>query len=347
MRASIHHNEIAGFALRNMLQISIPDFVPHPLLRGGHRQTLAGAYLWRRPSYRARQHRVVLPDGDQLVLHDDCPEDWRAGERVAVLVHGLAGSHGSGYMARIADKLARRSCRVFRLDQRGCGAGVELARQTFHAGRTEDLRAAVEVTQQLSPKSPVVLVGFSLGASIVLKLLASNGSPLPVQLSAAIAVAPPINLETCSRRIGEGLNRAYDRTFVKSLMKYVRQRSIAMPDSVPVSLQPFPRSLYEFDARFTAPLGGFADVEDYYRRCSSHPDLPNINLPTCILTSADDPLVPIQSFHDADYSATTRLCITDGGGHLGYLGRAESSAQDDDDWHWMDWRVVQWVESAH
>lgn len=329
-----------------MLQISIPDFVPHPLLRGGHRQTIAGAYLWRRCPYLAQQHQVRLADGDQLVLHDDCPDHWGPGKRVAVLVHGLAGCHASGYMARVAHKLARRGCRVFRLDQRGCGAGVELARCTFHAGRTEDLRVAAERIEQLAPRSPIVLVGFSLGASIVLKLLATSPDRLPLQLSAAVAVAPPINLETCSRRIGEGLNRAYDRTFVKSLMQVLRQRVSTLPDTASPSLHPPPRSLYEFDARFTAPLGGFADVKDYYRRCSAHSDLPNINLPTCILTSADDPLVPVQSFHEASYSATTRLFITKAGGHLGYLGRRVSAAQSDDDWHWMDWRVIQWVESA-
>jgi predicted alpha/beta-fold hydrolase len=329
-----------------MLQVSIPDFVPHPLLRGGHRQTVAGAYLWRRPAYQALPHRVVLPDGDQLVLHDDCPDPWRPGERIALLVHGLAGGHGSGYMARIADKLARRGNRVFRLDQRGCGAGVELARQTFHAGRTEDLLATIQFIQQISPDSPIILVGFSLGASIVLKLIGTSADQLPSQVSAAIAVAPPIDLEECSRRIGQGLNRAYDRKFVKNLMNYVQQRVAVMPDSVPATLQPSPKSLYEFDARFTAPLGGFASVEDYYRRCSAGNDLKKIELPTCILTSADDPLVPVQSFHDAEYSAATRLFVTQGGGHLGYLGRTESSADNDDDWHWMDWRVVQWVEAT-
>ncbi len=328
-----------------MLQLSVPDFVPHPLLRGGHRQTVAGAYLWRRIPYRAQQHLVALPDGDQIVLHDDRPHLWQPEIPIVLLVHGLAGGHDSGYMARIAHKLVQRNRRVFRLDQRGCGAGVELAQQTFHAGRTEDLKLAVEFIQQLSPDSPIILVGFSLGASIVLKLISAIPDQLPSQLSAAIAVAPPINLKVCSRRIGEGLNRVYDRAFVKRLMSFVRQRAKAMSDSVPDSLRRSPRSLYEFDARFTAPLGGFADVEEYYRLCSAQADLPNISLPTCIMTAADDPLVPVHSFHDAEYSRTTQLLITESGGHLGYLGRTESAAENDDDWHWMDWRVVQWVES--
>lgn len=70
----------------------LPPFRPHLLLRGGHAQTLAGVYL---PSpkypYRASQHRVPLTDGDQLVLHDDCPANWQSGDRAALLIHGLSG----------------------------------------------------------------------------------------------------------------------------------------------------------------------------------------------------------------------------------------------------------------
>ena len=52
-------------------------------------------------------------------------------------------------------------------------------------------------------------------------------------------------------------------------------------------------SLREFDHRFTAPHGGFADADDYYRRCSAGPHLKRVAVPTVIVTSADDPFVPV------------------------------------------------------
>ena len=88
-------------------------------------QTLAGVYLpWPAVSYRAQKHYVTLSDGDQVVLHDDCPAEWQPGDRSALLIHGLAGCHTSGYMQRIAHKLSSRGVRAFRMDLRGCGAGA-------------------------------------------------------------------------------------------------------------------------------------------------------------------------------------------------------------------------------
>ena len=89
-----------------LYDIEIPDFHPAAFLRCRHRQTLASVYL---PGvkfiYQAVRHLVSLPDGDQLVLHDDCPNGWSDGDRAVLLIHGLVGCHGSPYQMRISGKL--------------------------------------------------------------------------------------------------------------------------------------------------------------------------------------------------------------------------------------------------
>ena len=324
-----------------MSSFKTPLFIPHPWFRGGHAQTLAGAYLWRRVPHRAVPHVIDLPDGDQLVAHDDAPDAWEPGDRVVLLLHGLAGCHGSGYMMRIAHKLEAKGYRVIRLDQRGCGAGTQLARQTFHAGRSEDVRCVIEFIRQTCPSSPVTVVGFSLGAAILLKLLVETSSEPTAGMDSAIAVAPPIDLLECSRNIGRGWNKVYDRSLVRSLMSYIRQRKKGDPVYERVQQTERPRSLYEFDALFTAPLGGFTDVQHYYSSCSTAGRLGQIQIPTRLLTAADDPLVPVETFRQVDYPATLELLVTPSGGHLGYVGNRQTEA--DADWHWMDWRVVDWV----
>ncbi len=100
-----------------------------------------------------------------MILHDDCPDEWQPRDRVALMIHGLAGCHESGYMQRIAHKLSTRGVRVFRMDLRGCGAGQELASLPYHSGRSEDAVAALEEIAEIAPDSPVTLVGFSLGGT--------------------------------------------------------------------------------------------------------------------------------------------------------------------------------------
>jgi predicted alpha/beta-fold hydrolase len=87
----------------------------------------------------------------------------------------------------------------------------------------------------------------------------------------------------------------------------------------------------------------FGSLERYYNRASAIRFLPSIQVPTLIITSADDPIVPINSFARARFSRTTKLVVTDRGGHLGFLGKNNPP---DPDRRWMDWRVVDWVMRA-
>jgi predicted alpha/beta-fold hydrolase len=318
-----------------------PRFVPHPWFRGPHQQTIAGALLWRRRNYPATAHTLTLADGDRLIVHENVNPVVNPTGRSVLLVHGLAGCHQSGYMLRVADKLARAGHRVFRLDQRGCGAGMTLARSSLHAGRTQDLAAAVEFVVGTSRSSRVTVVGFSLGASILLKWL---GSPAltPESVDSAIAVAPPLDLQACSRNLTRGWNRIYDRNFTRTLCRIVEQRRRLVPEMATANWSRIPRTLCEFDQHFTAPLGGFRDVEHYYRTCSCLDDLPQIRIPTRILFAEDDPLIPGEVFQRARFSTTTRVYLTAAGGHLGFLAQRLPQSPDAD-WHWMDWRVVDWV----
>jgi predicted alpha/beta-fold hydrolase len=323
-----------------------PPFIPHPLVRGGHAQTVLGCYLpgltW---TAGGKRHLVSLPDGDQLVLHDDEPNDeaeWHAADRVALLVHGLGGSHQSTYMLRTAAKLVAKGVRVFRMDLRGCGAGTGLAMLPVHAGRSEDVGAALAHVIETCPDSPVFLVGFSMGANLVLKLLGELGLQRPANLAGALAVAPPIDLIACAQNMETGLNMLYNRKFLRNLLREAVLRSKRVPREFAPPLHPLPRHLRDFDKRFTAPLGGFESAEDYYHRASSAPLLKEIDAPTVVLAAADDPIVPVGPFAAASYSSSTQLVIVPSGGHLGFFAKKGA----DPDRRWLDWRIVDWVTTS-
>ncbi|MEX2173848.1 MAG: alpha/beta fold hydrolase [Pirellulaceae bacterium] len=322
--------------------LDLPPFRPHPLFRGGHAQTVAGCYLpWRRIAYRAVQHLVPLPDEDKIVLHDDCPEDWKAGDPVVLMVHGLGGCHQSGYMQRGMIKLTHLGIRVFRMDLRGCGAGFSHARHTIHAGRSEDAAAALAYVIGLCPQSPVHMAAYSMGANIALKMAGEFGDQPPPELASLMAVAPPIDLVACSQSIQLGWNRLYDQSFVVGLLRHLRRRAAQVPNAITRQFNPRPRRLIDFDNQFTAPLAGFATALAYYEGASSAPLLRRIAVPTLIVAAASDPIVPIEPFERATYSDTTELVVTPCGGHLGFVGQSG----DDPDRRWIDWRLIEWVTS--
>lgn len=317
-------------------------FRPHPLLPGGHAQTLVAAWLpWRRVLYRAVQHRIRLSDGDSLVVHDDCPREWKPGERVALLMHGLGGSYESGYMVRISQRLFDRDVRTFRLDLRGAGAGASCARRSYHAGCSSDVLEVLQFLRALCPGSSICPIGFSLSGNIILKLLGELPDTAAEIVGRAIAVNPPVDLRRCVKELSRLSNRVYDRHFVSILHRSVLQRQQSMPDAAIPNTYGRPRRLYEFDDQYTARVAGFGNAEEYYARCSAAQFLGRIVVPTVILASIDDPLVPVSSFDGVRLPKTVRLHVADGGGHLGYLAAAGT----DPDRRWMDWRVVNWVQA--
>ncbi len=103
------------------------EFRPLPFLRNPHLQTVLAALVPRPNCPLPDQRRIVrLSDGDALVLHNNTPLGWKAGDPLALLVHGLGGSHASVHIRRIAALLLSHRVRVVRMDLRGAGAGLSL-----------------------------------------------------------------------------------------------------------------------------------------------------------------------------------------------------------------------------
>jgi hypothetical protein len=325
--------------------IQIPEFRAAFGLGGGHRQTIAAVYLRGIGLGRSDQkHHITLPDGDVMVLHDDCPDSWRPCAPVALLMHGLGGSHQSAYMVRIAGKLNAIGIRSFRLDHRGCGEGEHLSQFPYHAGRSEDAFEALSFIRNLCRGSLIGIAGFSLSANIILKLLGSDAHRryLPSELACAVTVNPPLDLLRCNEELEKPSNRIYQNHFVSFLTKQVAERIVRFPDAPKPRYSTMPARLREFDDLYTAPASGFSGVHDYYSTCSGKLFVPAIEVPTLILSSRDDPLIPSETFDQLQYPAAVQVHLAESGGHMGYIGRRNF----DPDRRWMDWRVVDWL-SAH
>ena len=319
-------------------------FGPIPLnwASNAHVQTIGATLLPCPSSTRiAVKHIVPLADGDRLVIHDDQPKNWITGDRIAVFVHGLCGSHQSAYVKRTAMKLRRHGIRTVRVDLRGFGDSTLISRGNMHAGCSQDLRDIVShVHHRLSPLSKMTLVGFSLGANILLKTLGEWGSRSPDHVDSAIAVSPPIDLLTSSMNLRRFGNRIYDNYFMRRLGHQLTLRRRKVAGLVDNGLNPLPKRLVHFDDQFVAPVSGFSGAREYYEKCSSAPLLADVAVPTILVASRDDPVVPFEMFSQWKMSKSIDLVSTRHGGHLGFVGANPR----DPDRHWLDWRICSWID---
>jgi uncharacterized protein len=322
-------------------QLLVPPFEPHPWLRGGHSQTIVGRYLGgARHRLDGIPHEVALPDGDRLVVRESVPSGWEPPRPSAVLVHGLAGSADASYLVRVSRRLYTLGIRVVRVNLRGAGEGFGLARGIYHAGRSDDLREVVNELVARNPGSPIALIGFSLGANLVLKLAAEAAAlPLP-GLDCVLAANPPIDLAACARLMLRPENRLYDWNFVRWLRATVIRLHDRFPELGPPRLDGV-KSLYDFDDRYTAPRNGFGSADVYYERCSLMNALDQIQVPGLIVHAMDDPFVSCESLRGAKRPSHLEVELVRHGGHLGYLSRHPWEG----DRRWLDGRLTVWLKS--
>jgi len=320
-----------------MLITEYPPFRPESWLSNCHLQTILPFFKrGKLQPYNATKHVVQLRDGDRLVVHDDQPENWITGDRIAILLHGLVGCHGSPYIVRCADKLRRHGIRTFRVDMRGFGDSTFISRSHLHGGCSPDLDDVIDCVHRHSPLSKMSVIGFSIGANVTLKSAGDWGSNPPAHVDSIYAVSPPIDLERASWNLRQFGNRVYETYFMRRLRSQLAIRRRKVKGLVDNGLNPLPNRLLQFDDEFVAPVLGYSGAKEYYAECSAGPLLKNITVPTIILTSEDDPIVPFDIYHDFEFSSYIDLVSTKRGGHLGFLGKSLR----DPDVHLMDWRIA-------
>lgn len=326
---------------------------------------MVGLICGERPLYNANQIPVALNHGEQLIVHEELGPPIRDEAPLTILVHGLGGDHTSPYLQRIAQQLRAAGQRVWRVDLRGCGAGLPLAWRPAHAGASHDLASVLAFATHRFPKIPIRMVGFSLSGNILLKMLgeAASGAATPeVDLSRverAIAVAPPVDLQACSANMGRFSRKVYTYYYLKVLAKQVEQRRNYWEQWSTIPTMPPVKSIRDFDSRYTAPLGGFRNVDAYYRSSGAKQWLSKITTPTLLLVDRHDPIVTFRSFaglsletpraaqeQDEQTGETNllqqsqtpvasnplKLHLTSRGGHMGYFGLDATG------------RMIRWME---
>ena len=331
--------------IRHMDKEQQASFRPAALMGGGHVQTIAGVLFSRRRDENTEEsrtsvmHTVHLSDGDAIVLHEDANHVTLGDANCILLIHGLGGCALSAYMLRISQKLLRLGYRVFRMDQRNSGEAFGLSSKPYHAGRSEDVEAALLKMQHLYPSTRRAVAGFSLAGNMTLKFLGEQGTEASRLVDCAIAVNPPVELEECVQTLRKGVGRLYDRYFLRILKTQVLKSDRLAPAARERFSVREPRGIFEFDEIFTAPVSGFQSALDYYEKCSGARFVATVRTPLLLMAADNDPLIPINSFPDVNGHDKITFLRSRSGGHLGYFGRRVGG-----DRRWMDARVIEWIE---
>ena len=277
------------------------------------------------------RERVATPDGDFVDL------DWLHGSPVAPLLlvlHGLEGSTRSHYVTGLLRAARERGWRGVALNFRSCSGELNRQPRFYHSGDTGDLDTVVRLLVEREPDAQVCAVGVSIGGNVLVKWLGEQGSDVPRQLTAVVAISVPFDLARSAQRLEGGFERAvYAEHFLRTLRRKVVAKARSFPGFVDLEAVRRARTFAEYDRVVTAPLHGFADEHDYWTRASSGPYLSRIRRPTLLISALDDPIVPTEGLPDPRTLPPEVIAeFTEHGGHAGFF-----------DGRWP-WRLESWAE---
>ena len=291
-------------------------------LPGGHVQTIWAAVRARRhfgPPPVWQRQRWTTPDGDFIDL-DFAQHASASDAPLLVLFHGLEGSSSSAYAQAFADVAASCGLAFVVPHFRGCSGELNRAPRAYHSGDFEELDWILRRLAAEHPRRPLLAAGVSLGGNALLKWAGEMGQQAAAVVRAVAAICSPLDLSAGGHAIGRGLNRQiYTRMFLHSMRPKALQKLQQHPGLFDREALLAARDLYAFDNVFTAPLHGFAGTDDYWRRASAKPVLPDIRVPTVVLNARNDPFVPADSLPRV---GAVGPCVTlwqpVHGGHVGF-----------------------------
>lgn len=287
------------------------------LFRNGHLSTAFAGLFRPAPNLDGlRQHRLELPDGDFL----DLDLYGLPASRVVVVLHGLEGHSRRPYVAFMVRRFLEAGWGAVAMNFRGCSGPPNRMLRGYHSGETGDLTSVVRwLIDRYSPDA-LALVGFSLGGNVVMKYLGEAGKSLPGPVSAGVGFSVPCDLTAACEALDQGLSRMYVRRFLRTLIPKALEKAERFPGILDPEAIRRARSLEDYDNAVTAPVFGFRDARDYWRKASSLPVLADIRVPALVVNALDDPFLGPACYPTQIHATNPRFVLETPryGGHVAF-----------------------------
>jgi predicted alpha/beta-fold hydrolase len=304
------------------------DLNPPWPLRSGHVQTMLSSSGIRRRLLPRRAHKVqegsveVLVDvgqGDRLSGRYTAQTAGGASRGLAILFHGWEGSVDSTYVLQTGSRLLEEGWDVFRLNFRDHGDSHGLNEALFHSCRIDEVVTALGQITRMFPSRVVGVAGFSLGGNFALRagILAPTQG---VSFDYALAVCPIIDPSEGLFSLESEAPWFYNAYFMHKWRRSLRLKQQAFPQQTYFELNELKQNMRDLTSSLVLRHTDFDSLEAYLDGYSVAGDrLMDLHVPATILTSRDDPVIPIAAFHQLRLPPNIELDIANHGGHCGFI----------------------------
>jgi predicted alpha/beta-fold hydrolase len=228
---------------------------------------------------------------------------------------------------------------VLAWNYRACSGEINRRLRMYHNGCIDDLDCVVQHGLMDGAYDKAAMIGFSLGGNLTLMYLGSKGDTVDPRIRGAAAFSVPCDLKAGALELAKARNYIYMKQFLVSLHEKIKLKMEQMPGVINDDGYGRIKDFKGFDDRYTAPINGFRDAEDYWYQCSSGRFLHAIIVPTLLVNALDDPFLAPSCYPvaQAEQSRYVHLEMPRSGGHVGFVQfNADGS-------YWSEKRAVEFL----
>jgi predicted alpha/beta-fold hydrolase len=305
--------------------LTAADYRPPRWLQNGHLQSLLSAAPPRRlageralAALAPQVQEWLLPAGVATLQAFHLRRPDAEPRAAALLLHGWEGSHRSSYSRHTAVALLKAGFEVVLLNFRDHGDTHHLNPEPFHSCRLDEVVQAALAAQAKLPGRPWCLAGFSLGGNFALRV-ARAAPAAGLRLEHVAAVCPVVHGESGLKALENGFP-LYHWYFMKKWRRSLHAKRRHFPERHRFESVDLRRDMRDLTRFLVEHYTEFPSLEAYLDGYAIAGDrLAGLEVPVSILTSADDPVIPVADFHDLQLPPSARLEIAAYGGHCGFL----------------------------
>jgi predicted alpha/beta-fold hydrolase len=306
-------------------------------LRNPHAATIIPSIVRKieLPSYT--RERINTPDDDFL----DLDRQQTGNSNLIIISHGLEGGSSRTYVKGLAALARQSGWDTLAWNCRSCSGEMNNKPRFYHHGDSDDLATVINHVNYAYQYSNILLVGYSMGGSMIAKYLGEGSYQIPTEIIGGVAISTPFDLKG-SAVILDGPGMAfYRKRFLKKLGNKVLLKSKIWPDIFDPEGFDQIKTFLQFDNRYTAPLHGFEDAYDFYIKSSAGQHLAGINMPFLIMNAQDDPFLTNECYpiNLAKEKSNIYLDMPEKGGHVGFMTGKNKPT-------WSEIRVFQFIEEC-
>lgn len=294
-------------------------------------ETLIPYFTTKVNQVKYERERLELKDGDFIDL------DWLSNDSndLILISHGLEGNSKDHFIEKSAAALHAKAYDILVWHYRSCSGEMNRLERFYEHGDIVDLHDVILHASKRNYQR-IILLGFSMGGTMVINYLGKEPHPL---VKKGIVFSAPIDLNAAAINLSRGFNRQLEKSFVKKWKKKIERKALDFPNIFDLEALNNASSLREIYEFHILPLHGYPSLDDYNSKWYSAQFIPKIKVPLLIVNAKNDPLLSENCYPKevCEKSKSVYLEIPKYGGHTGFTKCKEGKL-------WYVWRIEKFLE---